>query len=217
MVSLSGFFELPAAWFTVPAMVGTLIFLFKFAMMLIGGHGHDMDGGGVGHHAGGDASPGAGHGSAHGDAHGDDSGNASKGFKLLSVQAFSAALMGFGWAGYASQIGSDRGLLFHMTVGIAAGVFSGVLLAWLLKQLTKMNSDGTLKRDALLGAEGVVYIAVPMRGGGKTGQVRVVVNSRERFLPAVCESGEIPTKGKVMIVGTNADNSVTVMPIDAVS
>jgi hypothetical protein len=208
VVSPSGFFELPAAWFTVPAMVGTLIFLFKFAMMMLGGHGHDVDGG-VGHHGGGD--------STHGDAHGDDSGNASKGFKLLSVQAFSAALMGFGWAGYASQIGSDRGLLFHMVVGVAAGIFSGVLLAWLLRQLTKMNSDGTLKRDALLGAEGVVYIAVPMRGAGKTGQVRVVVNSRERFLPAVCESGEIPTKGKVMIVGTNADNSVTVMPIDAVS
>ncbi|MCC6425283.1 MAG: hypothetical protein IT435_00550 [Phycisphaerales bacterium] len=199
---MSSFFSLPAAWFTVPAMVGTLVFLFKLTLMALAGHGVDHDGGAHGHAH-----------DSHGDGHGSEASKAGQVFKLLSTQTIASALMGFGWTGYASLIGSDWPMFAHILIGFVAGFLSSAAMIWMLRQLSKMKSDGTVPRNALLGAEGEVYIPVPQRGNG-IGQVRIVVNDRERFVNAVCESAPIPTKGRIMIVGTNPDNSVTVIPVE---
>ncbi len=206
-MSLTSFFALPAAWFTVPAMVGTFIFLFKLIFMAIGGHGHghDFSAETDAAHAPGDLSHG--HHSAH------DASKANQGFKILSIQAVAAALMGFGWTGYGSLVGSSWPMFAHVSVGLAAGVLSGAAIIWMLRQLSKMKADGTLRHDALLGAEGDVYIQVPLRGKGH-GQVRIVVGNRERFVSAVCDSMPLATRTRVLVVGTNPDNSFTVMPLD---
>jgi len=72
-----------AAWFGVPAVVGSVFFVLRTALMMIGGdlgHGDfDADAGGA-------------------DLHHGDPGDA---FKLLSIQSIAAFCMGFGWGGLA--------------------------------------------------------------------------------------------------------------------
>ncbi len=206
---LSSFFALPAAWFAVPALVGTLVFVFRLALMALAGGGHD---------AAAHADSGAGVGGAHdpGQAahpHAEDTSSAGQVFKLLSTQTIAAAMMGFGWAGLASLTRSQWPMAVHVLIGMASGLLCGAAMVWMLGLLGRMKSDGTLTHERLLGAEGEVYIRVPVRGEG-LGQVRVVVGDRARFVAAVTDSTPIPTRGRVLVVGTNPDNSVTVMPVE---
>jgi hypothetical protein len=78
------FFGNNATWFTVPALIGTLFFVVRLGLMLVGGGDWDVD-------ADVDAD-------IDGDIDGDfdDSDHA---FKVLSIQSITAFMMGFGWGG----------------------------------------------------------------------------------------------------------------------
>lgn len=196
------------AWFAVPALLGTLVFVLRVAMMLLGmaGHdlhldfGHDVGHGGVGH---------SGTGAAHAtDSHGDS----SHAFTVLSIQSVAAFLMGFGWGGVASLNGSHWSWPVSVVIAIMCGVAMVWVLGLLLKGVHDLQSSGTMPIASALGAEGDVYVSVPPRGQG-LGQVRVVVQERQRIYNAVSDTGPVPTQARIRVVGINDDNTLTVMPV----
>ncbi|MBC7835724.1 MAG: hypothetical protein H7Y88_11585 [Phycisphaerales bacterium] len=184
-----------AAWFTVPAFIGTGIFVLRLALMLIGGVA-DMDLDLGVDHGGGDIH------------HGDASAHA---FQILSVQGISGFLMGFGLGGLAAY---KNGQGWPLSIGVGVGV--GIAMVWILgvslKGLHDMQSSGNISIDQTIGVEGDVYVGVPTRGSGR-GQVRLIVNNRERMFNAISEAGDLPSRTRVRVVGINDDNSVTVQPI----
>jgi hypothetical protein len=190
-----------AAWFGVPAVVGSALFLLRMVMMGVGGHhgielhAHDV--------------PDAGHGDAHG---GDQHDNPALAFKVLSIQTITAFAMGFGWAGLAALHGFHQSLV---TSGLAAAV-GGVAMVWvlmlLLKAVSDLQSSGNVTMADTLGCEGDVYATVPAKGQG-AGQVRIVVSERQRIFNATSDSDAAPTASKVRVVKVNDDNSLTVTPI----
>src|SRR5262245_46747336 len=85
------FFSNHAAWFSIPALIGTAFFALRLLLMSVGLH-HDvgMD---------------VGHGDVHaGDVHHGDS---SEAFKVFSIQSIAAFAMGFGWGGLGAFRGQD--------------------------------------------------------------------------------------------------------------
>src|SRR4051794_36534401 len=87
------FFGDNAAWYTVPALIGSVFFAFRIVMLLVGAGAHDI---GIDLH--GDV-----HADAGGDLHADGShGDSSHAFQVLSLQSIAAFFMGFGWAGLAA-------------------------------------------------------------------------------------------------------------------
>jgi hypothetical protein len=174
-----------AAWFTVPAIVGTGVFLIRLVMMGAGDHAMDID---------------------HGDAHADP----GEGFKILSIQTIAAFLMGFGWIALVSYRSSSIGTTQSALIGAGGGIVSVYVLGLLLKGLYNLQSSGTMTLASTVGHHGEVYVTVPGRGQG-TGQVRVVVDNRQRIVNAVSATDEpLPTSTRVRVVKANDDNTVTV-------
>lgn len=180
-----------AAWFAVPAIVGTAVFLIRLVLMLVGGAASDLDFS-VDH--------------AGADAHHGDPGDA---LKVLSIQSLFAFAMGFGWVG----LGGLKGAGWSFTPSVLAGVAGGVGMVWLLGLLLKgvhdLQSSGNVAIESALGREGDVYATIPGNSGGR-GQVRMTLSQRQRIYNAVTEGDELPTSTRVKVTRVNQDNTLTV-------
>lgn len=193
------FFGPIAVWFTIPALVGTVFFTLRTAMMLIGGDiDADVD---VGVDVEFDADVAA------DAAEGSDS---TAAFKVLSIQAIAAFLMGFGWGGLGAFSGSGWSPTVSVLVALAAGLAMMWVLGVLLRFVYGMQSTGNVPMYQALEAEGRVYAQIPAAGAGK-GEVRVVIGDRERYYKATSDGAALPTGARVRVVSVNEDdNSVTV-------
>lgn len=190
-----------AAWFTIPALLGTGVFLIKLVLMLSGGS-DDLD-------VGGDASAGhAGH-----DFH-DGHGHGSGLMAIASIQGASAFLMGFGWAGLGALQGMNLGLFPSLGIGVLGGVAMGGIFVALLSTTRKLSSSGNVNFAEAKGSTGEVYATVPANGQGR-GQVKIVVSGRQRILQAVSVGESIATGITIKVVEVRPDNSVVVTPANA--
>jgi hypothetical protein len=193
-----------AAWFGVPAVLGTFFFLLRLGLMMMGGDGDmdtdidadvdvDMD---MDVDADVDAD-------AH---HGLD---ATDAFQVLSFQTVATFLMGFGWAGLGGLRGAGWSAGMSVLFGLAAGSGMVWILAKLLKLVYGFQSSGTVSIRDALGTEGQVYFQIPGNREGR-GQVRLVIGDRQRYFNAVTDDEAIESKSRVRVVGINDDNTVTV-------
>ena len=195
------FFDGAATWFTVPAIVGTGGFLVRLALASFAGadHGGDAGGGDVGGHDGGS---GADHSSDVG-AHNDIAAT------TISIQGVLTFLMGFGWAGLGGYRGADLSPGLSALVGTGTGLVFLAMSVVMLRASRKLQSSGNVSIGDLVGREAEVYSIVPAAGQGQ-GQIRAVVGDRQRFVYAVSEGAELPTRTRVVIVRANPDNTLTV-------
>ncbi|MBC8327250.1 MAG: NfeD family protein, partial [Planctomycetes bacterium] len=133
-------------------------------------------------------------------------------FEILTVQAVAAFAMGFGWAG----LGGLNGAGWSVTGSIGAGVAGGVVMTWLLAILLRgmylLESSGNVRIEQALGSEGEVYASVPAREHGR-GQVRVVIEGRQRIYNAVSDQEELPSGSRVRVARVNPDHTLTVVPL----
>lgn len=200
------FFGNNAGWFTLPALLGTFFFTLRLVLLFAAGVGADavdvdIDAGGIDVDAGGDVDL--------GDApDGGDHADSTEAFKLLSVQAIAAFLMGFGWAG----LGAFKGSGWRWEISLLSAVAGGIAMVWVLTLLLKLiydlQSSGNVNIQDALGAEGTVYLTVP--GDGKRGQVRLVLDGRQRIFNATTEGDSIESKRRVKVTRVNSDNTLTV-------
>jgi len=191
------FFGGNAALFGVTAVIGTLFFLGRTILMLVAGdldthHDLGFDSG----HAGGGADTG-------------DHPDSDTSFKILSIQAIAAFLMGFGWGGLTAVRGWGLPWLVGVGVGLATGTAMTWLLAKMLRWIARMQSSGSLPMEAALYEEGIVYVTVPERRLGR-GVVRVVVDERLQYYPAVTDGDLLQTQTAVRITSVNDDHTLTV-------
>jgi hypothetical protein len=198
---LNELFQDHALWFSVPALLGTAIFVLRLGLMLIGGDSDGGDGGDIGGDAGGDS----------GDFGLDDHDSSDTAFEILSVQTISVFMMGFGWVGLGCVLGSR----WPMSVGMALGFLGGVAMVWILARtlgaVRGLEGSGNINIESTLGLEGDVYAEVPAAGEGQ-GQVRLVIAKRQRIYNAVSGEVKIASMTRVRVVGVNDDNTLTVEP-----
>lgn len=196
-----------AAWFGVPALVGTGLFLLRMGLMLLGhGHAGDMHPGDL-HTADAHALENPAHAHNLQDPH-----NAAGAFKLLSIQALMAFAMGFGWGGIAGLYTFQWSFPRSIIAGVAAGAAMVWVLAALLRAVGLLQRDGATHLESAVGCEGEVYVGIPPEGQG-AGQVRVVVSDRLRIVNARSLEGPLATQSKVRILHVNPDNTVAVAPV----
>ncbi len=181
-----------AAWFTIPAVVGTLYFVLQLVLMEAGG---DMDGdldfdadfdGDIGHDGGHE-------------------------FKVLSLQTISAFFMGGGWMGLAAYRLLDQSPTISSLIALGSGVVVGWIFMTLLRIMLKFQASGNIGLDAAVGLEGEVYIEVPEQDQG-SGRVTLIIKEHQRRFDAVQEGQvAIPSSTRVRVVRANtASNTVCV-------
>ena len=184
-------FSQQAAWFTIPAIVGTGIFIIRLVLMLVGGDsGLDLDI---------DTAD-----TFHGDP--------SEAFSIVSIQSLTAFGMGFGWTGLAAYKGIPLDMPPSLVIGLVGGVGMVWLLALMLKGLHDLQSSGNVDITQAQGREGDVYVTVPGREAQTPGrgQVRVNIANRQRIYNAVTEGDSLPSGTRVRITKVNEDRTLTV-------
>ena len=142
----------------------------------------------------------------------DGAGDHLDGSSLLSVKPITGFFLGFGWGG---GIALDHGfsLAVAALIAMANGVVMMVALAWLIRAIYSLRTDGTRQIDDAIGAIGTVYVTLPpSRASG--GQINVTVSGRLETLAALNAALRPVASGeKVKIVGVIDTNTVLVEPL----
>lgn len=191
----SNLFTQDALLFTIPALLGTLVFLIKIGLMSIGIGDIDAD--------------------FDVDVDMDvdidiDGGDSTAAFSFLSIQSIAAFIMGFGWGGL---IGFKT-FGWDVPMSVLTGLGFGALLMWVLVMMLnviyKLQSSGTVNPKDSIGLEAMVYTNVPAKGDGR-GKVRVVINDRARIYNAITEGEPLPSNSRVRVTRVDSDNTLTVI------
>lgn len=134
------------------------------------------------------------------------------GSSLLSIKPITGFFLGFGWGG---GIALDHGatILVATMIALGNGGLLMVALAWVIRLIYSLRSDGTRKIEDAIGAVGTVYVTLPAaRASG--GQINVTVSGRLETLAALNAAlRPIPSGEKVKVVGVVDPRTVMVEPL----
>lgn len=134
------------------------------------------------------------------------------GSSLLSVKPLTGFFLGFGWGG---GIALDYNLPLGVAIVIALvnGSVLMVVLAFLIRAIYSLRTDGTRKINDAIGAIGTVYVTLPpSRASG--GQINVTVSGRLETLAAINAAlHAVPSGEKVRVVSVVDTNTVLVEPL----
>lgn len=185
------------------AICGSLFFLLRVMMVLVGGFGTgDLD---------------AGHADGSLDSHGDmphvqDSHDTEMAFKLVSLNSVAAFFMMFGWVGLAAYVQYKLGPSFSLIIATLFGGLTLVLTAFFFKWLMGLQSRGAdFKMKDLIGLEAQVYQRIPAKGQGK---IQVTCDGMLREIDARSEHGEeIESFVPVRVIGLMGATGVLVQRV----
>jgi hypothetical protein len=204
--------------FTACAIVGSVVLVMQLLFMVVGIGGdhdtdfagdHDMDFGGDhdmdfagDHDIGMDGDHDVGH---HDVAH------TSVFFGVLSFRTLMSALAFFGLAGLASN---EAGMHSFVTfvIALAAGAVAMFVVAWLMRLLYGLKSEGNVHVESAVGMPGTVYLSVPGHKEG-SGKVTVVVQERTMEYLAMTAKEALPTGTPVVVVGLVGPETVEVAAV----
>jgi hypothetical protein len=188
------------------AVLGGTVLVCQFVMTLAGlGGDHDLGGD---HEVGHDAGHAMDHDHTQGDAHEHGS---SWFIGVLTFRTIVAALTFFGLAGKFGAA-SDYTPTKTLLIAIAAGTAALFLVAWMMRALVRLKSEGTIRIERAVGANGTVYLTVPPNKSG-VGKVTLSLQERTMEYDAVTsEQNELPTGAKVVAVAVIGPGTVEVAP-----
>lgn len=122
------------------------------------------------------------------------------GLKLLSFKSIVSALGVFSWTYLATQSFNPT---LRVVVSILAGIVTLFLVAFIMKKMSEMDTDGNISIESSVGKEATVYITIPKNREG-IGKVNIVLSERLVELEAMTEDDEdIKTNSKVIVVSNN--------------
>lgn len=133
-------------------------------------------------------------------------------FELLSFRSVMALLAFFGLGGLAGQE-AGFGAYFSFVLASSAGVAAMVAVAWLMRLLYRLKSDGTVSIFQTVGHNGTVYLSIP---GEKRGAGKVTINVYDRSVEyeAVTAKKDLPTGANIQVIGVVGPNTVEVESTD---
>lgn len=124
------------------------------------------------------------------------------GLSLFSIRGIVGMLCVAGWAGI---VFLDFGVsnILSIILALLCGVATLFGIAYLMKAVLKLQSNGTLELGAAVGKTGEVYIPIPPKGRGR-GKINIVVQDRYVELDAVTNSDDTLKTGEtVRVVSTD--------------
>jgi hypothetical protein len=130
---------------------------------------------------------------------------------MLTFRTLVAALTFFGLAGLAgNQQWGDTPTT--RLVAVAAGAGAMFLVAALMRALSKLRAEGTVRMDRALGKGGTVYLPIPAQKAG-TGRVLLNLQNRTVECQAITAQKELPTGAPVVVVAVVSSDTVEVAPV----
>ena len=125
-----------------------------------------------------------------------------------------AALTFFGLAGLYGTSRWPEGPITPL-LAIAAGAGAMVMVTSLMRALSRLRAEGTVRMDRAVGRAGTVYLPIP---GQKAGTGKVLLNLQNRTVEcqAITANQELPTGAPVVVVAVLSPDTVEVAPVSGV-
>jgi hypothetical protein len=175
------------AFYIACAALGGVVLVIQLLLGVVGG---DVD---------------AGH-----DVHG---GHLGEGLDLISVRSLSAGMAFFGVTG-AGTATSGWPLLLSLPAALAAGGVALFLVAYLMRGMRRLESDGSEHIENALGQTATVYLRIPANREG-AGKIHVPIQGRTVEYQAVTPGGELPSGSVVVVRDIVGPDVVEVVPQSA--
>jgi hypothetical protein len=148
------------------------------------------------------------------DAHevgGEPEGHGNLFFGILSFKALCAFAAIFGLTGLIMLTRSGNFGL-RVLVAALAGLGGMIVVAMLMRGLSKLQSSGTVQVAHAVGRTGSCYLRIPGHGAG-LGKVTIELQGRSLQLEARTAGEEIPTGARVRVVGVEGDDTLDVLSL----
>ncbi len=179
--------------YLICALVGGTIFILQLILSLLGGGSHDFDG-----H---DASPVMDH-----DAHF---------WGVFSLRAIVAGVTAFGLGGMlAKSMGAPVSI--SAPTAIVFAISAAMLVAVLLRTLTRFSDDGTTRIQNAVGHSGVVYVSIPADKQGP-GKVHLDLQNRTVEVEAITYGNALDAGTPVVVTSVIGTNMIEVIAAPQVS
>lgn len=140
-----------------------------------------------------------------GDGEPDVSIDTSDGFTLFSVRGVVAFFAIGGWVGY---IFADKNTALAIVLSVITGSLALVGMAFIMRGIMKMRSDGNINITKAIGKTADVYLTIPAKEAG-AGKITMTLEERFVELSAI-QNGDTPllTGTKVRVIAVNGDTLV---------
>jgi membrane protein implicated in regulation of membrane protease activity len=206
-----------ATIFLVCAIVGGTVLVCQFLMTIagMGGHGLDVDGAGahdvphdfqadVGSH---DLHAAEGHAPDAGDQH-----HSTWLFGVITFRTLVAAATFFGIAGMAAR-SAELTLPNQLLIALACGVGAMYSVHWLMRAVSRLGEDHTVRITHAIGQEGTVYLPIP---GDQAGAGRIHLNLQGRLMEysaVTSAKATLMTGARVVVVAARGSSTLEVQPV----
>jgi serine/threonine protein kinase len=129
---------------------------------------------------------------------------------MFTFRTLVAALTFYGLAGRAA---AATGMHPAQTVGVAlaAGGAALFLVAWMVRSLYQLRSEGTVRSSRAIGKIGSVYLPIPAAKAG-LGKIHLKLQNRTVEYQAVTSQAALPVGAEVMVVAIISSDTVEVIP-----
>lgn len=174
------------------AIVGTVLLVVQIVLMLFSfGGGADAD--------------------ADTDFGGDgefDSPDGGLGISLFTLKGITSFLAIGGWVGLLILQINPNNIALSIILALVCGLLSMFLVALAMKGISKIQSDGTLDKEKLIGKEATVYVSIAPNRTGR-GKITLTAQGAYTELDAVTdEATKISVDERVVITEIGADYMV---------
>lgn len=133
--------------------------------------------------------------------------------EFLSIRALATGLAFFGLAGMWVQA-TGRGVLPALALGVTVGGAAAAAVALAMRQMVRLESDGTVRIEQAVGSAATVYLSIP--GGNSPGKVQLALGGRTVEYQAVSRQA-IATGTPVVVVDVLGPGMVEVEPTPLLS
>ena len=132
-----------------------------------------------------------------------------EGLRVFTLRGIIAFLVVFGWVGVAMDAASVK-LLITLPVAFLCGAVMMLALAFLIRSVMRLRSDGNADNRNAIGTSGKVYLTVPPSRTGE-GKVQLMLQGSFVERNAVTDESEpIPTGCEVVVIGISGQTDLVV-------
>lgn len=131
---------------------------------------------------------------------------------MLSFRALVAGATIFGLAGLTARHHFPPSQTFLIALASCAAML--YLVAWLMRTINRLRSDGTVRLERAIGHIGAVYLSVPAGNSG-SGKVTLEIQGRTMEFTAVTPGETLLTGTSVVVRGVVAPGVIEVAKADA--
>ena len=132
-----------------------------------------------------------------------------EGLRILTVKGIISFLVVFSWVGIVlDSVGAQ--LFITIPVSAVCGLATMLLLAFLMRAVMKLRSDGNIDTKNAIGTSGKVYLTIPPARSGE-GKVQLLLQGSFVELGAVTDDEtSIPTGSEIVVVGVSGQTDLVV-------